>query len=951
MTHQIPAKEKSRNSQSPSKGEEELSFESMAKSRLNIGIEASFGRNTDESNKEYLEQVGIDERQELQEMTPKVRKTKKQIRKEAQQKIKDELQVKRMPTAMMPIISIDTEYQCLGDENGILSYQYVVGFNGKFCKGIRYTKSMAKKDRYTFEKFLSLAIEDAIEEGVLTAWPEHVIVAAHYLKADLFTFSNSFRDIKTQVSSVRKTVASLGDTYGVDVSKEVKKRIDGKPHSVYDKNRNKHTLVITFYDSMLFAPAGYQSLEKLAELVDEEKIKITQEQKKNMHQFLVDFPKPFKDYAIQDAYIVYKFMLLVIDSVCVKQGHTYLPFTIGSIAVKSLKESVLKDYKLRYQIKENLGVNDNSFKQYFEELFGKETVKTEKWIKKKGATKLSPVTQSNSVLNSAAYIFEAMAIECYHGGRNECYLTGPSDIDMWHDYDAPSCYTVILNGLRALDYDNTRMTTNLDDFMGDVFGMARVRFKFPENTEYPCLPVRAEPYGLIYPLQGESYCVAAELEVARHMGCQVEILQGFFIPWLNDNRIFTPFMKKVRDMRQHYKREGDENPFLEKFWKEQGNSVYGRLAMGLKDKRVFDIKDGLMKSLQRGEVTNPFFAAFVSGTARALLSAMLIGVPTHRTVISLTTDGFITNATDKEIDLSQPVCQRFTEWFHMIDLNKGKILEEKNRMLQVLGIRTRGQVTCKQAKGWDGVNAKTGVQLPDEHTTHKAKLSKMKEIYLQRKPGDTYLQKSLTSTNNMMTHHLDLGMEISEQRLGLEPDLKRDLLPIGMVKVDDTEHLQCSSVPHRTVEDMIKKRQRFEIWRENNCLITMDDYENWEDFYKLSSSLKGTDIRVLKGDDSIAVFKRMFLRVWAQEKCGIVRDMKPGEFSKWLTSLSNGLYTTTPSAMSSAGNPEKSKVILGVFPVTSKIIRFLKIILNRYPNFDYAAMFNSGALKELEQAL
>ena len=61
MTHQIPAKEKSRNSQSPSKGEEELSFESMAKSRLNIGIEASFGRNTDESNKEYLEQVGIDE--------------------------------------------------------------------------------------------------------------------------------------------------------------------------------------------------------------------------------------------------------------------------------------------------------------------------------------------------------------------------------------------------------------------------------------------------------------------------------------------------------------------------------------------------------------------------------------------------------------------------------------------------------------------------------------------------------------------------------------------------------------------------------------------------------------------------------------------------------------------------------------------------------------------------
>jgi hypothetical protein len=932
--------------------DDEYSFERMEKSQIAQDIEMSFGNNNSPLDIEDNFEGPISGQDDTEMKAPKPRKTKKQIRKELQEKIKADLKVKRMPTVMMPIVSIDAEYQRQGDENGILSYQYVVGFNGVYCKGIFYTKSMKRKDRYTFEQFLSLALQAAIEEGILTAWPEHIIIAAHYLKADLFTFSNSFKNIKTEVNSVRKTVASLGDTYGVDLSEEMKKRIDDKPHTLYDKHRNKHILVISFYDSMLFAPAGYQSLEKLAKLVGEEKINISQDRIENMSQFLEESKADYEAYGIQDAYIVYKFMVDVIDFQCVQQGHTYLPYTIGSIAIKSLKESILEDYKKRFNIDGEIKVGDKKFKHYFEGLFGKETVTTEKWIKKKGASKLTPIDQTEQVLNGAAHIFEALAIECYHGGRNECYLTGPSDIDTWVDFDAPSCYTVILNGLRPLDYEKTSMTSNLGDYSGDVFGMARVKFKFPDGTEYPCLPVRADPYGLIYPLEGISYCVAAEIEVAKHMGCTVDILQGFTIPYIDkEHRIFTPFMKKVRDMRQRYKSKDTKNEFLEKLWKEIGNSCYGRLAMGLRDKRVFDIKSGSMKSLKRGEVTNPFFSAFVSGTARALLSAMLIGVPKHRSVISLTTDGFITNATEDEIDLSLPVCQRFTQWFHMIDLKKGKILEEKNRMLQVLGMRTRGQTTSKLVRGFKGVNARAGVQLPSHIIGDEAKRKEMNRIYLERKPGDIYLQKSLTSTNHMMTHNVDMVETISEQRLGLEPDLKRNLIPVGMVEVNNVKHIQCLSEPHRSVIDMVQKRQRFEIWRENNCLITMDDYENWEDFYKLSSSLQGTDIRVLKGDDSITVFKRMFLRVWAQEKCGIVRDMKPGEFSKWLTSLSNGLYTTTPSAMSSAGNPEKSKVILGVFPVTSKIIRFLQLMINRYPNFKYADMFNSGALRELEQAL
>ena len=49
--------------------------------------------------------------------------------------------------------------------------------------------------------------------------------------------------------------------------------------------------------------------------------------------------------------------------------------------------------------------------------------------------------------------------------------------------------------------------------------VALVRFKFPAATRFPCLPVRASNgRGLVYPLEGESWCTGPELVVARNLG-------------------------------------------------------------------------------------------------------------------------------------------------------------------------------------------------------------------------------------------------------------------------------------------------------------------------------------------------------------------------------------------------------------------------------------------------
>lgn len=898
---------------------------------------------------------------------PRKKLTKQQRKKQQQAKLKSLLKAKRVRTVDKPIISIDTEYtlkrvdgdteKTQPDENIILSYQYVVSYKGKRCEGIFLPQSDAKKHRLSFEKFLVLVIEAALKAKVLTDWAEteSIILVAHYLRADLFTFSNSFKDIKTLVSSVRKTVASLKDGYAVDLAKEFKKRIDDKPYKLNDKNNNAHPVLITFYDSMLFAPAGYQSLERVGELVGCTKEKIPEPYSiERMDEYLIGDREGFIRYAIKDAMIACLFLERIIQEECVENGSEHLSFTIGSLAVKAFKRTQIEAYKQQYNIQGEVALNDRAFKQHFNGLFGKERITKERWIKKKGSEEYQPITSTHDILTEPAHLFQQMAIECYHGGRNECYITGPTEIDTWYDYDAPSCYTTIINGIKPIDYENIFFSREIDDFTDiNGYGLLRMRFKFPEGTTYPSLPVRADPYGLVYPLEGVCFCTHFELMVALSQGAEIEILQGLVVPWASGTRIFTPFMQLVRFKRLFYKNIDD---FLERYWKEKGNSCYGRLAMGLRLKRVFDIQSGNMNQLQQGEITNAFFAAFVSGAARALLSSMLAGVPDDKQVIALTTDGFTTNATMEEINLNSPICNIFREWFHMIDPNGGEILELKHKMAQVLAFKTRGYSTTKRVDDDNGnyICARAGTQLPTGMTDKAESTAWVNEMYLNREANgenSTFKSHSLTSTKKMMLNDIDMVSEHGKQRLSWEPDYKRDLIPNGMVEVDGRAHIQCLSTPHKTVEDMIRKRQRFDAWREDNCLKTEGDWDNWQEYYKLSTSLKNTGMRINKGEDSANVFKRMFLRVWAQEQCGVKQDMKQSHFATWLNALDDGAYPTKPSAVSSAKNMDKCPVIYGILPVTKKIISLLKHLLVRYPKFEYESLFKPCDIDELRECM
>ncbi|MEY8198795.1 MAG: hypothetical protein RPS47_06100, partial [Colwellia sp.] len=180
-----------------------------------------------------------------------------------------------LPIFQRPILGIDSEWVLspCGTFNKVLSWQFHLLHNGKSCSKVIYPASTSKTGRLQFDKFIADAVEIAIGAGVLDKWPSDLIVCGHFIKADLLTFNNAFANLKNHIHSLRNSVSSLGDNYGVDLEAVYNRRVDKDPIKIWDRNRNPKTLFINYYDTMFFAPSG-KTLDDVGALVGVKKLKI-----------------------------------------------------------------------------------------------------------------------------------------------------------------------------------------------------------------------------------------------------------------------------------------------------------------------------------------------------------------------------------------------------------------------------------------------------------------------------------------------------------------------------------------------------------------------------------------------------------------------------------------------------------------------------------------------------
>lgn len=807
-------------------------------------------------------------------------------------------------------IGFDTEYVFNPEtrQNDILSYQsYVVLPDNTGISNIIYPPDSQKKSRLSFKEFLCQTITPLLETGVITKWPGIINIYAHFIRADIASFANFWSDYKILLKGIRGTVSSFKNRYGIDFDEQQERRVKTE-QIMFDKRTSPPRCSnVAFIDTLLITPGG-MGLAECGELLGLPKLTIPAPYSiTNMREYLLGDRAGFEAYALRDAEIAVRYALQVHNFCARELMIDRVPATIGAMAVSRFTKT-LKENNMSPEV--CLGTH----------------IKTrELWLTEKQAFR----TIKNPASVPSRELFETFPINCYHGGRNECFMMGVTPSDHWYDYDLAGAYTTGLLDILTPDYGNIRLSKNPDDYCGHVMGFALVTFRFPESVPYPSLPVRTDQYGLFFPLSGESWATAPEIELALSLGAEMTIHNGIIVPWICDTSphnsestsVFLPFVQQVRENRNRHIKGSLE----EKFWKEIGNSLYGKLAQGLRAKTAFDTARGLNRSLPPSSVTQPFFAAHVTGFIRAVAGELMNALPSDSSVVSVTTDGFLTNCPLNKINMSGPLSSRFQSLCDIVDPGSS-MLTCKHEVSQLIAMKTRGQLTYRAIQGKPVVHARAGVKPPADIPRSDYN-DYMVDLYLNRLPGQTLSRSTLISTREMWLSESDLVSREQDIRLNLEFDFKRQPVQPAM----NEGHLLMFSRPWDNMEEALQQRSLFDDWRQTHTLKTLADWDDWCDFLYCRTVFSDMKLKVgSKRSDDILV--RLFLRALTQCQWGLMLKDKKSysckEVAEWLTSEG---YSVT---VTDVKNAVRAKIRQMKFSsVTPRMKSLMDIIARKYPTF------------------
>lgn len=807
-------------------------------------------------------------------------------------------------------IGFDTEYVFNPEtrQNDILSYQsYVVLPDNTGVSNIIYPPDSQKKSRLSFKDFLCQTITPLLETGVITKWPGIINIYAHFIRADITSFANFWSDYKILLKGIRGTVSSFKNRYGIDFDEQQERRVKTE-QIMFDKRTSPPRCSnVAFIDTLLITPGG-MGLAECGELLGLPKLTIPAPYSiTNMREYLLGDRAGFEAYALRDAEIAVRYALQVRNFCARELMIDRVPATIGAMAVSRFTKT-LKENNMSPEV--CLGTH----------------IKTrELWLTEKQAFR----TIKNPASVPSRELFETFPINCYHGGRNECFMMGVTPSDHWYDYDLAGAYTTGLLDILTPDYGNIRLSKNPDDYCGHVMGFALVTFRFPESVPYPSLPVRTDQYGLFFPLSGESWATAPEIELALSLGAEMTIHNGIIVPWICDTSphnsestsVFLPFVQQVRENRNRHIKGSLE----EKFWKEIGNSLYGKLAQGLRAKTAFDTARGLNRSLPPSSVTQPFFAAHVTGFIRAVVGELMNALPSDSSVVSVTTDGFLTNCPLNKINMSGPLSSRFQSLCDIVDPGSS-MLTCKHEVSQLIAMKTRGQLTYRAIQGKPVVHARAGVKPPADIPRSDYN-DYMVDLYLNRLPGQTLSRSTLISTREMWLSESDLVSREQDIRLNLEFDFKRQPVQPAM----NEGHLLMSSRPWDNMEEALQQRSLFDDWRQTHTLKPLADWDDWCDFLYCRTVFSDMKLKVgSKRSDDILV--RLFLRALTQCQWGLMLKDKKSysckEVAEWLTSEG---YSVTVTDVKNAVRAKIPQMKFG--SVTPRMKSLMDIIARKYPTF------------------
>lgn len=757
----------------------------------------------------------------------------------------------------MALFGFDTEYQSikpLYTHDDVckmearyepLSYQLFAKVNGRVFREIIFPPQAGK--RISFVDFIVFAIAKVTLSDV--AMPRSIVLVGHFNKADLPAFDDRGQLFK-KLTAIRSSLV----THAYPIKLRIQFSSDP---SDYEEVK------VHIRDSILMAPTGRRSLEEVGKLIGIQKIKLHDdpevelELKRNIKVVRDNAYDLYRDYALLDAEISALFFERLVAIYREITRSKLIPTALANIGIKLL----LNDWKSADPPVHRL------------EVVGKEAVQEEVWNNDIGQF----ITFKEEPYIPDVHWNVDFATDCYHGGRSEQMWFGPSEIAQFTDYDLVGAYPTAMASLKLPNWKTIRETRCIDDVRSGKFGFAWVEFRFPDTVRYPTLPVRTTR-GLIFPLEGESYCCAPEIELALRLGAQVKLRRGIVID-TSERLVFQSFIKTAIRLRSQA-----ATPLENAFFKEVSNSSYGKTAQGLRDKRVFNLKSKKTKPIPESQITNPFFAAYITSDVRAVIGEIMNNIPRDRTIFSVTTDGFLTDADDAEMEQasSGPLANAFAETRRQLT-GKREVLSKKHSVRRLLGCRTRGQSTLvpDDTAGDHGiVLAKAGIKTPTYTTSVSEQNDYFVETFLNRTPGQKFVVDTFTTMREIMLFNADLVTKRSERAISLEYDFKRCPSRAYDSGIDfrgkSYTHLAFATKPWRIVEEFKTAREMWEshahervtvierskdkagkerlkkknIRRQRYVLKTLADFQRFAAFHDTKVAIKGKGPAQLRSDES-----------------------------------------------------------------------------------------------------
>ncbi len=801
------------------------------------------------------------------------------------------------------IVGFDSEFNRVSEQsehNLPVSYQwYGIKDRNSHWSGILYPDE--NNTRITLENLIKEIILSGKRAGVLQELPRTIILVAHHSVADLTMLAN-YSTLKRYLDCVQKTQVTSIKSMLFPI------RSDSFNHDIH----------IHIRDTLLLVPQGdSKSLQNLGNLLGIPKIKLPPGCIENMKGFLESDRELFEKYALRDAEIAAKYFVHICIFYDRHVGANGIPLSLAGMSEK-FALGLLK----------NQGINRH-------ELAGTHKVAGKVWNentrKTYRAITVEPLPERQ--------LIEGYATLSYYGGRNETFIYGETPRGRYLDWDLCSAYTTAIAMCGVPDYANARMSRDLNDFDPETLGFAHVEFEFPESTRFPTIPIRCEN-SLIFPLKGESIIPAPEIYLARKLNAEIKIKAGLIVPWRKD--IVKPFEELIRFI-QTQRAAQQKGSLEEKIWKEIGNSIYGKISQAVKKKTVFNSRTGTSGSVNPSNLTNPFLASYVTSFIRAVLGEILNAIPNDRMVVSVTTDGFLSDATDEEImQATQGVlCNKFSQMRSAIlgTSDRAQILDVKHGAAKILAWRTRGQATLEKLDGFRIVLAKGGVRPPvkgeDEENAW------MIQAFYTRTAESKYIMTPLRSVREVCENGIDVVSYQREVTLNMDYDFKRK--PDQFYCLEEEDGIaRFTTSPWNTTDDYIAAVQAHEKFfhEGKRVLKEVTDFDEFSGYLAMRKCSRREGKRVYapkSASGPIEAAIRQFLRALIRGEWGLSTTMKYKEISEW---LENGGFHCSVNMIKNQKRPER-KQEEHVVPRTDDTIRFSEYVLEKFPEFRAELMFES----------